>query len=301
MGQTAGGKRIGQRLVRNQVCILDGAVGTELERRGYRTYLPLWTANAIYDCPDLLRDIHMEYILAGADIITANTFRTSRHTLAKAGKADEAHAYTQRAVDIAREAVSRSNLPVAIAGSIAPLEDCYTPELVPNADVIQRTYTEQLDTFSRLDIDLILFETMINRSEISILIELLSDTDIPFMMSFTADDNGRLLDGTPLTSAVTEVLRASPLGLLLNCRTPETITRNLSSLTGLGVAFGAYGNGAGEPGGPTGWTWDHTDHSDREYAAEAQKWVNIGARVIGGCCGTTPSTVRLLRKLKVSG
>jgi homocysteine S-methyltransferase len=286
-----------QLLTSNELCLLDGAVGTELERRGYKTYLPLWTANAIYDCPDLLRDIHIEYIHAGANIITANTFRTSSHTLSKADKGHLTKSYTVCAVEIAREAVDRSGMPAAVAGSIAPLEDCYTPELVPDVDEIRRDYMAQLEIFDDVGVDMILLETMINRVEIEVITELLKSSDIPFMISFTAEPGGKLLDGTDISTILTYTLEARPMALLLNCRTPETITGNLRYLSGYGAPIGGYGNGTGEPGGPTGWCWDHGQKSDLEYFSEVRKWYDIGARVIGGCCGTSPSTIRMLADL----
>src|SRR5207249_4025906 len=75
------------RLNRGELIVLDGALGTELERRGVPTPLPLWSAQALFDSPDTVRSIHQDYVRAGADILTANTFRATPRTLAKAGRA----------------------------------------------------------------------------------------------------------------------------------------------------------------------------------------------------------------------
>src|SRR5688572_28575025 len=119
------------RLRRGEIILLDGAMGTELERLGVPTALPLWSAQAVLDAPDRVRDVHEEYAQAGADILTAATFRTTPRSLAKAGlKGDpekESEALTARAVTLAREARTRaaSGRDVRIAGALAPPEDCY--------------------------------------------------------------------------------------------------------------------------------------------------------------------------------
>src|SRR3989304_5243571 len=88
--------------------ILDGATGTELYRRGVDTGLPLWSANALLtgEGSRVLQQIHTDYLNAGADILTTNTFRTHRRALAPSGNADRAFELTRRAVDIARAAIA---------------------------------------------------------------------------------------------------------------------------------------------------------------------------------------------------
>src|SRR5262245_30418452 len=107
--------------------LLDGGTGTELLRRGYRTTLPLWSAGALLDRPDLVAAIHADYAKAGAEIVTANTFRTNVRALRKAGLEARAPELNRLAVKLARD----SGAPF-VAGSIAPLEDCYRPDLVPS-------------------------------------------------------------------------------------------------------------------------------------------------------------------------
>jgi hypothetical protein len=84
--------------------VLDGATGTELERRGVATRLPLWSAGALDSDPELVRQIHADYVASGVDAVTANTFRTQRRTLAHAGIAERAEELTRRAVALARSA-----------------------------------------------------------------------------------------------------------------------------------------------------------------------------------------------------
>ena len=88
----------------SKILLLDGATGTELDRRGVDISLPLWSARAIVDAPQILQDIHSDYLAAGANVITANTFRTHRRSLAKAGLGDQAGALSRQAVEIAKRA-----------------------------------------------------------------------------------------------------------------------------------------------------------------------------------------------------
>jgi len=269
--------------------ILDGAMGTELERRGYRTLLPLWSAMANVEAPTLVKQIHDDYIAAGADVITANTFRTTSHTLAKVNNPALAPHLTRLAVEIARESVVQSGRKVILAGSLAPLEDCYSPEIVPEADVIRAVYTEQIDLLIATGVDLILAETMINRGEIAFISAYLKQRSLPFMMSFTTQD-GCLLDGTPMKSVITDLILSNPLALLLNCRSSAEITEALPLLQKLFQGMtGAYGNGPGHPDNELGWSLE--EGGVAEYLHAVKQWLECGALIVGGCCGTTPAHI----------
>jgi homocysteine S-methyltransferase len=276
--------------------ILDGAMGTELERRGYRTTLPLWSAMANVEAPTLVKQIHDEYIAAGADVITANTFRTTSHTFAKVNNATLAPHLTRLAVEIAQESIVQSGRKVFVAGSIAPLEDCYSPELVPEADIIRAVYTEQIDVLIDAGVDLILAETMINKDEIAFICEYLHQMSFPFMMSFTMQD-GCVLDGTPMASVIPDLMRSKPLALLLNCRSCVEITKTLPLLQGIFPGTtGAYANGPGHPDDTLGWRL--AEGGVEEYVAAAKQWFAQGARIIGGCCGTTPAHIAAIAELR---
>ena len=113
------------RLRRGGKVLLDGAMGTELERRGVATPLPLWSAAALESHPEAVRAIHTEYAASGAEVLKTCTFRTTPRTFAKAGRSPrEAETATRRTVGLARQAAANAGKPVAVAGTLAPLEDC---------------------------------------------------------------------------------------------------------------------------------------------------------------------------------
>ena len=119
--------------------ILDGAMGTELQNRGVEIPLPLWSADANIDLPEIITSIHKDYIASGADIITTNTFRTTEWTYHKAGlsllKAKErAKTSLYKSVECAQMAVSNS---IIIAGSVTTIEDCYSPDKFPGVEVAE--------------------------------------------------------------------------------------------------------------------------------------------------------------------
>ncbi|MFN7842312.1 MAG: homocysteine S-methyltransferase family protein, partial [Pirellula sp.] len=146
--------------MKSKLLLLDGATGTELNRRGVDTGLPLWSANAltIDSGLNILREVHLDYLNAGADIITTNTFRTNRRALV--GKGFSARELTLRAVSTAREAVAEFGKPALVAGSVSSLEDCYRPDLVPSDDECIDEHTERIDHLVQGGIDLLLIETM---------------------------------------------------------------------------------------------------------------------------------------------
>src|SRR6185436_2971426 len=115
------------------IVLLDGATGSELHRRGLDTRMPLWSAAPLINAPDVVAQIHAEYVKAGAEIITANTFRTTRRAIARAGLKPQVKALVTKAVELARKSKA-----TYVAGSIAPLEDCYKPQIVPPNEELER-------------------------------------------------------------------------------------------------------------------------------------------------------------------
>ena len=114
--------------------LLDGATGTELDRRGVDCSLPLWSARAMIEAPDVLRDVHKAYLNVGAQVIVTNTFRTHQRSLEKAGIGGRAEELTKQACEIAMAARDEINSEALVFGSVTSLEDCYEPWLTPDTD-----------------------------------------------------------------------------------------------------------------------------------------------------------------------
>lgn len=280
--------------------VLDSAMGTELNRRGVRTELPLWSTIALMEAPDVVRKIHYDNIEAGARIITTNTFRTSVRTLAKAGLGPKASRLTARAVNlasVARKGAAGDGIAdegeVFIAGSVAPLEDCYSPEMAPALDDARKEHTLMAEALAAAGVDLLLVETMSTLAEASGAVEVAVATGLPVIASFTLSPEGRILDGSGLEEAVGALESLGVDALLLNCfpaQAMDDAAKRLKGLTALPV--GAYAN-MGIPDDVEGWEAKGV-LTPEDYTTHVERWLDYGVRIVGGCCGTGPEHIRAI-------
>ncbi len=275
--------------------LFPGAMGTELQRRGYKSTLPLWPAAANLDAPDLVGQIHAEYFNAGADVAITNTFRTTPRTFRKVGRESEAEGALKKAVGIALTAKEKAGRPVFVGGSFAPLEDCYRPDLVPHKDELRKEHAQQAIWLAESGGDFLLPETVNACLEGQIMAEAASAAGLPFIISFVFDRDAKLLCGTPLAEAIQKTNLSGRIGVSLNCRPINTIDSAfqilLPSYEGV---IGLYPNGAGHPHGDFGWCLEQGGAGIRKFVASALRWRKAGAKIIGGCCGTTPDYIRAL-------
>jgi S-methylmethionine-dependent homocysteine/selenocysteine methylase len=291
-----------KRLAVARPILLDGATGTELNRRGVNTDLPLWSARALLEAPDVLRQIHADYARAGAEVITADTFRTHRRSLARGGQADRAAELTSLAVSLAREAAAQAapGRECFVAGSQAPLEDCYSPELVPPQADCEREHAELAQNLAAAGVDLILVETMNTIREAVAATRAARATGLPVLTSFVCRSDGRLFSGESVTAAVQAVAPLGVAGLLINCTPSASIHQPFAELVAAVKARpgpvpirGLYAN-IGHTNDIDGWTLT-ADVTPLEYARLASGWLAQGANLVGGCCGTTPAHIAALR------
>ena len=287
-------------LAQRALLVLDGATGTELQRAGVELPAPLWSAAAILRAPHLVRNIHYHYLHAGADIITTNTFRSNIRALRKAGMEERWEEMNLRAVQLAFEARERYRpaRPVLIAGGLAPVEDCYRPEDVPPQDVLRDEHQRQTSLLATFGVDILLAETMMTVREAAAAAEACAHTGKEFLVSFVTDAEGRLLSGEPLRDAVDAVLPFVPTALLVNCVSASDMRsafRVLRDSTTLPV--GCYAN-TGHPGPDSG-DPIRRDTDVAAFVAASCGWVEDGARIVGGCCGTTPEYIASLTQRHV--
>jgi len=275
--------------------VLDGALGTELERRGVATGLPLWSARALLAAPDAVLAIHRDYVAAGAELLTANTFRTQRRTLGREGLGARAAELTGLALHLARRAAGEAARPVFVAGSAAPLEDCYRPDLVPGAEALAREHAEHAEQLAAAGADCILAETMNCAREAAAAARAARATGLPLLASFVCGPGARLLSGEPLADGLASVAAEGPLAVGVNCLPAEEADACLPVLAGCGLPFFVYPN-LGSPDPVRGFA-PRDDCTPGAFAALARRWVDAGASLLGGCCGTRPEHVRALAEL----
>jgi len=276
--------------------ILDGATGTELNRRGVDTGLPLWSANALMseEGSRILQDIHEDYLRAGADILTTNTFRVHRRALIPSGNADLALDLTRRAVKVARNAIAAipSERMRYVAGSISTLEDCYRPDLVPPDDELRAEHSERVQHLLECGIDLFLIETINTIREAAVIAKLAAITGTPVVVSFVCDRDGKILSGETLADAARALLPLGTCAIGVNCGPTPNLAAPLEELKSAcpnDFPLIAYGN-IGYADEKIGWV--NTDaENPSAYCAHAEHWP---AKIVGGCCGTTPAHIAKL-------
>ncbi len=287
------------------VVLFDGAMGSELERHGVEIALPLWSAHGLLRAPHMVRNIHFWYLHAGADVLTTNTFRTNPRALAHAGMAERWEELTLRAVEFAFEARERYRVwrPVCVAGSIAPVEDCYAPERVPGDAELDDEHGRFAETLMLAGVDLLLGETIGTVREAAAVARACAATGREYAISLLTRGADRLVSGEPVAEAVDAVLAvaAAPQCLLLNCAPAATMHEPLTVLRDA-VRAHAAARAAAPAQLPIGCSANTGNPFDSAapgtdiptYTDCANAWHALGARVIGGCCGTTPEYIAAL-------
>ena len=284
--------KISHRIAHQRYMLLDGAMGTELERNGYKTKLPLWTAKATQEVPELYERLQQNYIDAGSEIITANTFRISyylyeRLDLLSQFTYDLAHAI------MSSLACKEFDENLLIAGSIATLEDCYSPELRPNQETLYKYHSTQIRLLVGYPIDLIIAETINNALEAATIARICADLDFPLFLSIITDGMGNLLDGSPIRDLLDRLEKFPPVALLINCRHIPIINQDLEILLEESyLPIGIYANAPGAPHPEKGWS--PTSDATRQFVDSCLQWHREGVKILGGCCGTTPEMIQSL-------
>ncbi len=266
--------------VRQRITILDGPMGTDLLARGVPTPLPGWSAHALETAPDVVRAIHRDYAAAGATVHTANTFRTKRRQFP-----DTWEALARSAVRLCRESTPAGH---RVAGSIAPLEDCYRPDLSPPADIARREHGELARALADAGCGLLLCETFPHVGEGLIAVEEAVATGVETWASFTPGPGCDLLTPRDIEGAAAEAVKRGARAVLVNCCPAARTLEFVERLAGAGVPFGAYAN-AGRPDDQMGWR--PIPAAPARYADLAATWVNAGAAIVGSCCGTGPGHI----------
>lgn len=288
-----------QRLKEGAPILMDGPTGTELERAGVDTTGPLWSGVAVRQHRDLLERVHRRYVEAGAEVHTAVTFRLDRAAAARAGVWDEDwRALVKEAVEVARNSAQggaqvRSSRPQWVAGSMAPIGDCYAPEEVPADAVLEDAHHAMAVALADAGVDLVVIETMNTTREAVAATRAALASDLLPWTSFVVLRGGLLLSGEPLQEAVREVVAAGAACVLVNCASLDATRDALVVLQRAGVPWGIFPNGSrGQP--QKGWTAGE-EVTDEDIVALASEAIALGARVVGSCCGTTPATIARLR------
>ena len=275
--------------------IMDGAMGSELIKRGATLPQHIWSAHANIEYPKIVKKIHQEYIDAGAQIITANTFRTTPRAYKKTGLSmdlatKKAYASLNKAVQLAKQVAKKNTI---ILGSIAPLEDCYKPELFPGKKTAEPELKMIIKWLLDAKIDGIILETMNNLAETATALNLLSNYHIPTYVSYYVQTAKELPSRESLSAAISLLKNYEITALLFNCSPIATMNKVIdSAMKNYDGLWGVYPNlGEGQPS-PDGKI--NTISSNKIFFKFINKSINKGAKIIGACCGSSPNHIKLL-------
>ncbi|MFJ6677664.1 homocysteine S-methyltransferase [Microbacterium sp. NPDC091382] len=272
--------------------VLDGGLGTMLEARGHDLSGDLWSAGVLIDAPDDVRDVHAEFSAAGAEIVTTASYQLGYDNLGAAGHdAAVVDRLLAASVGLAREAADGR---AWVAASVGPFGAVradgseYRGDYgVPVAD-LARWHRRRIDVLAAAGPDLLAIETIASPAEAEAIALALEGIEVPAWISLSAASTA--FEGDGLAAALATAASApNVVAVGANCCPPEFIPAVLAAVPA-GVAAVVYPN--------SGETWDAASRSWRGEAgaafAEAEAWVDAGARLIGGCCRTTPADIAAL-------
>lgn len=285
-----------------EIILTDGGMGQELLRRSQTPPTPLWSGRVLIDEPDLVRALHVEFIRAGARVITVNSYAATPERLEREGVGELFEPLQKRALDLAHEAREAAGEDgVLIAGCLPPLFGSYHPSLtIPFADTLaiyRRVVAEEADR-----VDLMLCETMASAEEARAAAIAASESGKPVWVSWTLADHGqpRLRSGETLATAAAALEGIALDARLVNCSRPEAVDAALPDLLALGGPVGAYANAFPavdklKHGGTVDVLGHREDLVPERYADFALGWAEAGAAIVGGCCETGPEHIAALR------
>lgn len=293
-------------LASGQTVILDGAMGTELESRGFDVSGRLWSAKYLLNNPQPILDIHKDYLKARAQVVTTASYQASIAGLLEEGLTlDEAREIIKKSVQVAQEArnqVAAEGLQkkaIFIAGSVGPygayLADGseYRGDYQLSQEDFQAFHKDRIQVLLENSVDLLALETMPNLDEIKALLALIQSLDpkIPVYLSVTAQEPGKISDGSSLKD-LAELANGydQVFAIGVNCSKPDLVEKILQELRPLtSKALLAYPN-SGEVYHGDSHTW-HEAADPKPLLEYTQSYQAIGASLLGGCCRTRPEDI----------
>lgn len=285
------------------VILLDGGMGQELVRRSGKPPTPLWSARVMLDYPELVEELHVDFIKAGAKIIALNNYTATPARLTRDANISLFRPIHQTAIKIAKSARKKAGLPdVKIAGCLPPIVASYKPELAPCDEECLKQYKE-LVAIQKDSVDVMFCETIATIREAVAAVKASRDAGLPTVISFTIDDENphKLRSGEALADAIRAVTPFNVTAITINCSMPESITQAMPLLRREFPHVGGYANGfqsiaALDAGGTVAGLKAREELTPEAYAQYALGWAEAGATIIGGCCEVGPDHIAQIDK-----
>ena len=285
------------RLRAGECILIDGATGTEIERRGVPQLENAWNGGGALSHPDTLRQVHEDYISHNAEIVISNTFATHYHSLCDAGVADRFEALNRRGLELAIEARELQHKPeVLVAGGISYWS--WTGNHPPLTD-LKPAARQQAEIMAAAGADLIMLEMMIDIDRMLVTLEAAQSSGLPVWVGLTCelDGNGvpNLRNGERLSAALT-ALGDKQVDLVSIMHTEvehvdaclDVVRAHWPQLVGVYAHSGEFIDNK--------LNFESTISAD-DYCAAAMRWIGRGAQLIGGCCGVGPRHIEMLSQV----
>jgi 5-methyltetrahydrofolate--homocysteine methyltransferase len=283
-----------ERLKAGEILVADGATGTNLQKVGLVG--GIHTEDWVLDHPEKILDLEKAFVAAGADIILTCTFGGTRPRMQGAKHGDQVHEINKRAAELACEAASARN-GVLVGGSMGPIGKLLKPYGPLTAEEARDAFAEQAKALAEGGADLLVFETHFALNEVDAGLEgARSVTDLPIVVSFGYDRGTRTMMGVKPSEVITKYREKGVALIGANCGTTlENMEAIIGEYAAAGPGFPLWAKpNAGMP--RLEGTETIYDVTPEQVAEFAKKYVGLGARVVGGCCGSTPEHVAAIAK-----
>ena len=276
--------------------LADGAMGTELIRLANVT-ADTWLEGLNLTAPELVKQVHLDYLKAGAELIETNTYGANRVRLGSYGQADSVKKINSKAVQIAREAERLTGQQVWIAGAVGPLGKGIEPLGPITVDDARGAFAEQIKALADAGVDVLLLETFPSLAEIQLAVTVAGQvTDLPVVAQLTFTEEGRTLAGDSPEEVAKALADYNLTAIGANCSVGSQpmldVVEAMAQVTD--TRLSALPNA----GFPTGVDGRLFYLSSPAYMADyAGQILDAGASIIGGCCGTTPEHIAAIRSV----
>ena len=289
-----------------KITLLDGGMGQELLARSKTAPTGLWSTQFLIDRPELVRELHRDYLSAGADIVTTNSYALLPDRLSPFGledRFDDLHRKACQLVVSARDEHGEG----LVAGAMGPVGRSYRPDLAPPVEEAAELYA-RIAAIQGPYVDIFLCETMSSVAQARGAAMGASSGRKPVWLAVSVDDEDgtRLRSGEPITDILSLLSEFNLAALLVNCSPPEAVSQALPLLAGQGIPLGAYANGfvniAPEylrEGTTVNLLQARKNLGPEAYVRFAEDWTRQGATIVGGCCEIGPAHIEeLVKRLK---
>lgn len=296
---------IQRRFDARDLVIMDGAIGTELERRGVPMDQEAWSAPASLDYRDVIERVHLDYIEAGSRVITANTFSSSRLMLEGAGYGDRVDDVNRLAVACAQNARRQSGIDdIAVAGSISHWTEGHPRRSKPDDQKLTDVFGEMAAIFRGAGADLILLEMMYIPKRVELALDAALESGLPVWLGFSARHDRELLSFQPGEDIpfveLAQLANRPGIAAAGVMHTPSHLVGDaLSSIRDVfeGPTYAYPDSGYFEM---PNWKFEDVIAPD-DFSAFASQWKEDGVNAIGGCCGLTPDHILAVSRLSEEG